>query len=207
MRLAKIVGIEVPLHGMIYNIDGSLSYIIRRFDRFGNQKVAVEDFSQLLECTRDTKYESSMEKIVSVIEKHCTFPILEKIKLFRLVIFNFLTGNEDMHLKNFSMIRWEDKVELSPAYDLLNTTIIIQSKEEIALPIRGKKSKLTRNDFVSYFGNERLGLSVQVIENELMKFKQSFNQWEQLLDKSFLSEKMRHRYKDLINDRWKRLNP
>ncbi len=206
MRLAKIVGIEVPFHGMLYNIDGSLSYFIKRFDRSGNQKIAVEDFSQLLEYTRDTKYESSMEKVVSVIEKHCTFPVIEKMKLFRLVIFNFLTGNEDMHLKNFTMIRREDKVELSPVYDLLNTTILLNSKEEIALPIRGKKSKLARRDLVDYFGLERLGLSEQILKNEFLKFSEALDQWKQLLTHSFLSEKMRSRYAELINIRWHRLN-
>lgn len=205
MRLAKIVGIEVPFHGMIYNIDGSLSYFIKRFDRSGSQKIAVEDFSQLLGFTRDTKYESSMEKIVSVIEKHCTFPVIEKIKLFRLVIFNFLIGNEDMHLKNFTMIRHKEKVEMSPAYDLLNTTIITHSKEEIALPIRGRKNKLTRSDFIDYFGLERLRLSEKILEAEFLKFSDSFFEWNELLSQSFLSDNMRERYKELINDRKHRI--
>lgn len=205
MRLAKVVGIEVHLHGMIYNIDGSLSYLIKRFDRVGNQKIALEDFSQLLESSRDTKYESSMEKVASVIEKHCTFPVIEKIKLFRLVIFNFITGNEDMHLKNFSMIRHENKVELSPAYDLLNTTILLPSKEEIALPIRGKKNKLSRIDLIDYFGRERLGISEQTIDHVLTKFQDSFDEWKELMTKSFLSENMRSRYLELLESRWKRL--
>ena len=206
MKLAEVVGIEIPLHGMIYNIDGSLSYFIKRFDRLRFRKVAVEDFSQLLEYTRDTKYESSMEKVISVIDKHCTFPVIEKIKLFRLIIFNFLVGNEDMHLKNFSLIRRENKVELSPAYDLLNTTIIMKVAEEIALPIRGKKNKLTATDFFDYFGRERLGLSESILKGEILNFKNSFPKWEELLSVSFLSENMRSRYEKLIRDRWKRLN-
>jgi serine/threonine-protein kinase HipA len=206
MRLAKIVDIEVPLHGMIYNIDGSLSYFIKRFDRSRNQKIALEDFSQLLEYSRETKYESSMEKVISVLEKHCTFPVIEKLKLFRLVIFNFIVGNEDMHLKNFTLIRRENKVELSPAYDLLNTTIIMKAEEEIALPIRGKKNKLNRSDFVDYFGGVRLGLSEAILKNELLKFKASLDQWKKLIGNSFLSEKMGSLYEKLIIDRWKRLN-
>ena len=102
-----------------------------------------------------------------------------------------------MHLKNFTLIRRENKVELSPAYDLLNTTIIMQSKEEIALPIRGKK-KLTRSDFVDYFGVNRLGLSEAILKNELLKFEESLDQWKKLIDNSFLSEKMRSLYKKLI---------
>lgn len=205
MRLAKVVGIEVPLHGLIYNIDGSKSYIIKRFDRKGVGKIAVEDFSQLLEYSRETKYESSMEQVVSVIENHCTFPFIEKLKLFRLVIFNFLIGNEDMHLKNFMLIRYPDKIELSPAYDLLNTTIIIQAHEEIALPIRGKKNKLKRSDFIDYFGIERLGLSKQLLENEFIEFSNALNLWKELLAVSFLSDKMRARYDELLKERFQRL--
>ena len=205
MRLAQTVGIKVPIHGMIYNNDQSLSYFIKRFDRIGRHKVAVEDFSQLLEYTRETKYESSMEKIISVIEKQCTFPLLEKVKLFRLTLFNFLVGNEDMHLKNFSIIRQKDKIELSPAYDLLNTTILFSAKEEIALPIRGKKSKISRSDLFEYFAIERLGLSTELIDKEFLNFEKCLPVWEHLVGISFLSEKMRERYWDLVKSRWQRL--
>lgn len=205
MKLAKIVNIEVPPHGMIYNIDGSLTYFVKRFDRVGKkQKIGTEDFSQLLASSRDTKYDSSMEKVVATLEKHCTFPALEKIKLFRLVIFNFLVGNEDMHLKNFTLIRRENKVELSPAYDLLNTTIVLNSKEEIALPIRGKKNRLTRADFIAYYGMERLGLSEKLIQEELFQFERALVLWQELIDKSFISKKMQDSYKKLIYSRWER---
>lgn len=134
MRLAHLAGITVPLHGMVYNIDGTLSYFIKRFDRKEKkQKIAVEDFSQLLGFSRETKYESSMEEVISVIDKHCTFPMVEKLRLFRLTFFNYLIGNEDMHLKNFSLIRNSNKVELSPAYDLLNTTIILRTRSESSI--------------------------------------------------------------------------
>lgn len=207
MKLATIVGIEVPLHGMIYNIDGSLTYFIKRFDRLPRQqKVAVEDFSQLLGYSRDTKYESSMEQVISVIDQHCTFPLIEKLKLFQLVIFNFLVGNEDMHLKNFTLIRHKNKVELSPAYDLVNSTILLTIKEEIALPIRGKKSKLTRYDLIDYFGIERLGLPESVLKRELSKFEQSLQSWKLLIEQSFLSLEMQKNYQELILKRWQRIH-
>lgn len=206
MRLARAVNIDIPLHGMLYNIDGSLTYFIKRFDRMpGGQKIAVEDFSQLLGYTRDTKYDASMEKVASVIEKHCTFPIPEKLKLFRLTIFNFLTGNEDMHLKNFSLIRRGELVEMSPAYDLLNTTLVIRADEEMALPLRGKKSRLTRADLVDYFGEERLGLQKSVLRDELDKFQKAINLWNELLSWSFLSPSLRDSYATLIESRWKRI--
>lgn len=86
-----------------------------------------------------------MEKLVNLIDEYCTFPAVEKVKLFKLVLFNYLVGNEDMHLKNYSVIVANGKVELSPAYDLLNSTIVLKGDtEEIALPLKGKKKNLTR---------------------------------------------------------------
>ncbi|MFI5343365.1 MAG: HipA domain-containing protein [Chlamydiales bacterium] len=207
MRLAAMVNIPVPLHGMIYNIDNTLTYFIKRFDRAGrNKKIAVEDFSQLLGFRRETKYESSMEQLISVIEKHCTFPVIEKLKLFRLVIFNFLVGNEDMHLKNFTLIRDRDKVALSPAYDLVNSSIVLATREEIALPIRGEKNKLNRNDLIDYFGLQRLKLDEKVVQNEMKRFAASLEKWDCMIQQSFLSQQARHRYAKLIQNRWQRVN-
>lgn len=207
MRLAQIANIEVPLHGMIYNKDQSLTYFIKRFDRLPRgQKLAVEDFSQLLGLGRETKYDSSMEKLIPILDKYCTFPYLEKIKLFRLVIFNFLVGNEDMHLKNFSLIRRQNEVSLSPVYDLLNSSIAMLSfTEEVALPIKGKKSKLTYADLVEYWGGERLGLSSSILESELGNFKKAYPNWLILIEHSFLSPTARQRYSDLLKVRWNRL--
>ena len=118
---------------------------IRRFDRKGQKaKVAVEDFAQLAGLSRDTKYNYTMEKLVKLIDRFCTFPAVENAKLFKRVIFNFLVGNEDMHLKNYSVITRDDIVELSPAYDLLSSSIVLTGDiDEIALPLKGKKSNLT----------------------------------------------------------------
>lgn len=206
MKLAETVGIEVPLHGMIYNKDDSLSYFIKRFDYLSkNQKLAVEDFSQLIGFSRDTKYDSSMEKMVPVLDKHCTFPKIEKIKFFRRALFNFLIGNEDMHLKNFSLIKRSGKVELSPAYDLLNSTIVLNTKEEIALPLKGKKSNLYSSDFLEYFAIDRLGLNEEIIENELTIFQLNIPIWKDLISQSFLSDKSKELYEKLLIERCKRL--
>lgn len=205
MRLAELAGLEIPIHGLIYNRDNTFSYFIKRFDRTTSKKLAVEDFSQLLGDSRETKYESSMEKVATVLDRYCTFPLIEKLKMFRLLIFNFLIGNEDCHLKNFSLIRRENKVELSPSYDLLNTTILMQSpKEEIALPIGGKKNKLTKEVFFSY-GLERLRLSKGILEDELANFERLLPHWKQLINVSFLSDSMRLRYASLLEERFKRI--
>lgn len=207
MKLASKVGIEVPLHGMMYNIDGSLSYFIKRFDRLSaGQKIAVEDFSQLMGFSRETKYSSSMEQVIGVINQYCSFPHLEKIKLWRLVIFCFLIGNEDLHLKNLSLISRNDKVELSPAYDLLNSTITrAKVEEEMALPIQGKKSHFKRAHLVDYFGKERLGLDLFLLEKELSKFETALDTWIELISKSFLSSEMKQKYVSLIKNRLTRL--
>ena len=211
MRLAQIIGIDVPLHGLIYSKDDTMTYFIRRFDRVGrNRKVPVEDFAQLSGKDRDTKYQSSMEQIISVIEQFCTFPAIEKLKLFNWALFNYLTGNEDMHLKNFSVIRRDLKVELSPAYDLLNSTIILNSRlnsqEEIALPLNGKKNKLKKDDFLVYLAKKRLELNPKTIEQTLSRIVNAFPQWIDLIKKCFLSEPMKIRYIDLINKRFKKLD-
>lgn len=203
MRLAKAAGIDVPLHGLIYAKDESLTYFIRRFDRIGrNRKVAVEDFAQLMGLGRETKYDASMEKVASVIERFCTFPAIEKIKLFQLSLVNFLIGNEDMHVKNFSLITREDRVDLSPAYDIVNTSIVLADpQEEIALPIKGKKRKLTRSLLVDYFGSERLGLSPKAVSMVLGKLAAAFPEWERLIQVSFLDAALKEKYRRLFHYR------
>ena len=144
MHLAGLCGIEVPLSGMVRSADGTWSYFVRRFDRSGhNRKVAVEDFAQLAGLSRDTKYDFSMERLVKLLDAYCTFPAVEKVKLLKRCLFNFLAGNEDMHLKNFSLITRQGKVELAPAYDYLNSTVAflalgkrLETIEETALPLQ-----------------------------------------------------------------------
>jgi len=207
MRLAALAGIEIPLHGMIYSKDGSRSYFIKRFDRLPKKKrVAVEDFAQLTGQTRETKYSSSMEKVAGVLDQFCTFPLIEKQKLFRLTIFNFLCGNEDMHLKNFSLIRRNGKVEISPSYDLLNTTIAMPNpQEEFALTLAGRKSKITKENLLDYFGSERLGLTSIIIEKTLQEIENQKLKWYKQIQISFLSEEMKKKYVELMSLRWARI--
>ncbi len=202
MRLAAAAGLEAPLHGLIYSKDGSMTFFIKRFDRIGGRKLALEDFAQLSGLSRETKYDASMEKVAKVIDRYCSFPILEKIKLFKLTLVNFLIGNEDMHLKNFSLITRDDKIELSPLYDILNTTIALENaREEIALPLQGKKRKLNRSILVDYFGVERLGLSRKSISGALEKIESVFSLWEELIHRGFLSPALKEEYFSLLEAR------
>jgi serine/threonine-protein kinase HipA len=208
MKMAKVAGIEVPMHGLIYAKDDSLLYFIKRFDRTGNTgKIHVEDFAQIAGMSRETKYNYSMEKLISLIEQYCTFPMVEKMKLFRRTLFCFLCGNEDMHLKNFSFIYREQKVELSPAYDLLNTTMVISSpSEEMALPLKGKKSNFTHRIFFTYFGEERLGLNKKVLSNIGDELWEVGKEWEKLIEISFLSNSKKETYLNILNQRFEALS-
>lgn len=203
MRLAEEIGLDVPLHGLIYSKDQKLTYFIKRFDRYGKgKKYSVEDFAQLSGNNRNTKYNYSMEKVAGIIESFCTFPAIEKVKLFKLIIFNFLTGNEDQHLKNFSLISKDNKVTLTPFYDLINTTISLANPvEEIALPLKGKKNKLSRNIVVEYWGKERLQLNDQVIDKALNSIEVKFERWTELINKSFLSDQIKEKYILLLTER------
>lgn len=203
MRLAGKIDLNVPLHGLIWSKDHSLTYFIKRFDRRGqNDKVPVEDFAQLAGKSRETKYDYSMEKVVTVINTFCTFPAIEKITLFKLTLFNFLVGNEDMHLMNFSIITEEGKVRLSPCYDLVNSTIEYKKQEEeIALPLKGKKKDLTRNILVDYFGRERCELNLKSIDKVLETISIAVPKWKELIDISFLSNAMKEKYHMLLGTR------
>lgn len=207
MRLAALAGIEVPFHGLVYAKDSSMTYFIKRFDRAARgAKLAQEDFAQLSGRTRDTKYDASMERVLRVIQTYATFPLVEYSKLFRLTLFNFLIGNEDMHLKNFSLLTRRGKVELSPAYDLVNTTIALRRpQEELALPLKGKKRNLTRNDLLRYFGRERMTLEQKVIDKIVDRLSRATREFDQLIARSFLSESMKERYLSLVQGRCRRL--
>ena len=199
MKMAKAFGLDVPFHGMLYAKDGSLSYFIKRFDRYGKgKKIATEDFAQLTGNTRDTKYRFTMEKLVPVIDEFCSFPAIEKADFFKRVLFCYVTGNEDMHLKNFSLIT-NGKTTLTPIYDFLNSSIVIKNpEEEIALTLKGKKSNLKATDFIDYYAKERLQLNEKTVVTILEQMENAIPKWKELLEISFLSDEMKEKYLELL---------
>ncbi len=219
MRMAAAVGIEVPVHGMVFSRDGSLTYFIKRFDRVGRgKKRSVEDFAQLAGEKRATKYGYTMERLIPLLE-YTTFPRVERLELFRRTLFSFLVGNEDMHLKNWSVISeplelpgrgnvslTQYRVRLAPAYDLFNTTIALPAAtEEIALALRGKKNKLTREDFLEYFARQRLALTDASIDDILGSLAGALPLWRDLIDRSFLAPLLKEKYVELLLERAARL--
>src|SRR5690606_33233997 len=120
---------------------GELSYLTKRIDRSEKEeKIHMLDMFQITEAF--DKYKSSMEKVGKALEQHSANPLLDKILLFELTLFSFLVGNNDLHLKNFSMIEDSSGWILAPAYDLLNLNILNpEDTEELALTLCGKKNK------------------------------------------------------------------
>lgn len=119
-------------------------------------------------------------------------------------MFNYLVGNEDMHLKNYSVISDDGIIQLSPAYDIINTTIAIginKTKEQIALPLNGKKNNLTKKDLLEYYALQKLGLNESVIQEQLNRFKVAIPVWHKLIEVSFLSEQGKKDYRFVLDAR------
>lgn len=206
MKMAKVYGLEVPLHGLVYSKDGSLSYFIKRFDRYSKgKKYATEDFAQLSGNSRDTKYDYTMEKLVKIIDQFCTFPAIAKADFFKRVLFCFITGNEDMHLKNFSVITKAGKTTLAPVYDFLNSSISIKNpQEELALSLKGKKSNFKATEIIDYYAKERLELNDKTIDAIVSDMNKSVSKWTELVEISFLSDGMKEQYLKLMENRIER---
>lgn len=171
-----------------------------------SNKLAVEDFAQLSNKDRETKYSSSVEEVIKIIDDFATFPRVEYIKLLRRILFNFVIGNEDMHLKNYSLINQNNKWQLAPAYDFLNTTIALGNpKEESALPINGRKNKLRKQDFIDYLAAERLGLTVKIINSVMAELETLKPIFIELIGRSYLTSPMKEAYISLIKERYDRL--
>jgi serine/threonine-protein kinase HipA len=206
MHLVSLAGMNLPWHGLLKCADGSLSYVIKRFDRAGKEKIPMEDFTQLIGASRDTKYDVPTEKVAEAIEDFCTFPTVEYLKLYKLILLAFLLGNEDLHLKNLSLVTIDNKVQLSPVYDFVNSTIINpNSEDELALSIADKKKGFTRSDFIEGFAVKTLFLNKALAEKELTKLISCLPQWKKMVEKSFLSAELKKRYLALLDERAARL--
>lgn len=203
MHLAKIVDINTAIHGLIRFQSGQLGYLTKRFDRLNNEKIAVEDLCQLTETMTEDKYNSSMEKAGKAIRKYSDYSGLDKLRFFEIAIFCFLTGNADMHLKNFSICKnTYNEYTLSPAYDLIPTKLLIpEDKEETALTVNGKNSNLREKDFIALA--ENLSIENKVIDNVFKKFSALINPMVKFIDNGFISEEKKDSYKKMILQRSK----
>lgn len=203
MRMAEAFGINVVPSSLIRLKSGELSYITKRIDRTedGN-KIHMLDFFQITEAF--DKYRSSMERIGKALHSYASNTQLDKLLFFELIIFSFLSGNNDMHLKNFSMIENQYNWKLAPAYDLLNVAIVNpKDKEEMALTICGKKSNLNKTDFEKLGAN--LLLTPKQISGVFKRFSKKMPVAEKWIATSFLSEMMKEKYLNSLEIRFAKL--
>ena len=205
MHLASVAKIKVVPHSLIRLQSGNLAYITKRIDRVKKGKLHMEDMCQLTERLTEDKYRGSYEQIAKAIQKYSATPGLDVVNFFELLVFSFLTGNADMHLKNFSLIQQPSLgMVLSAAYDLVATALVNpKDDEDLALTLNGKKKKIKKADFISTFNTLKLDAKQQ--ENIFKKMKKNKTNWMKQIDNSFLNDEFKISYKSLLEDRFNRL--
>ncbi|WP_245578697.1 HipA domain-containing protein [Algoriphagus vanfongensis] len=197
MRLAELFNIEVVPSTLIRLASGELSYLTKRIDRKeDHSKIHMIDFLQILEL--EDKYKGNMETLGKAIGELSTNTLLDKMRFFELAVFNYVIGNNDMHLKNFSMWQTDQGWALSPAYDLLNVKIILpKDKEDTALLLGGKKMNFNKGYF------DRLGVVLKLNEKQVNGVYKRLKKWlpkaNQLIEKSFLGNDLKTEYKERVN--------
>lgn len=200
MRIAEAFGINTVMSSLIRLQSGELAYITKRIDRKqSGEKIHMLDMFQITEAV--DKYKSSMEKVGKALEENSSNTLLDTLYFLELGVFSFLTGNNDMHLKNFSMINSGDIWSLAPAYDLLNVAIVNpDDTEELALTLEGKKKKLKWEHF------ERLGKKLGLNDKQLKSMATRFIKNKPIalkwINNSFLSAEYKDKYKVLLEDRY-----
>ncbi len=206
MRLASELNIKTAKHSLIKLPSGKLAYITQRFDRQKNEKLASEDLCQLTETLTEHKYRGSYEKTGKIINKYSSQPGFDALTFFELILFSFIIGNADMHLKNFSMIEnISGQFSLSPAYDLLSTFLVIENEtEQMSLNINGKKNKINLKDFDVLA--KSLLLNKKQKENIYHKFLKKEKNIDWWIENSFLPQNQKEKLQNLINTRMIILN-
>ena len=201
MHLASIAKINTVPHSLIRMQDDSLAYITKRIDRNKKSKVAMEDMCQITERLTEHKYQSSYEQIAKAILKYSKQPVLDVINFYEQVLFSFIIGNADMHLKNFSLIDKEGLGHvLSPAYDMVSTVLVNpDDKEELALNLNGKKKKIKLIDFIAAF--EKSGLDTKQQNAIFSKMNNSCEKWFLQIDKSFIGLEYKTALKEYIKSK------
>jgi len=206
MHLAQVAGIQTVQHSLLRFNDGELCYITRRIDRLGDgQQLPMEDMCQLSERLTEDKYKGSHELVARLIKQYSTMPQLDLTNYWQQVLFAWIVGNADMHLKNYSLYAPDGHHHvLTPAYDLICTALLLpEDNEELALTLCGKKRKLQRRHFEEAMA--QTGLSTTVTGNIIKRMVRCRARWIAVLHNSFLTSEMQQAYIDLIDERLARL--
>lgn len=197
MDIAAACGIDVPLHCLLALKDGSLAYVVKRFDRQGEEKIHQEDFSQILQ---QDKYKGSVEQIGRRLREISTASGYDQQLFFERVLLNFILGNGDAHLKNYSISYRGDTIRLSPAYDIVCSKLVIPDEEESALNINGKKDRLSKADFDKLA--EYLNVPIKV---RYEKFEKKFSAMKDIIKNSKIDKNNQAIFLSIINGRLLRL--
>ncbi len=205
MHLAQIAKLKTVPHSLIRLQSGNLAYLTKRIDRLDGLKIPMEDMCQLTEKMTEHKYLGSYELIAKTIRRYSAVAQYDVISFYELVLFSFLTGNADMHLKNFSLYRASDAgYTLAPAYDLVATALVNpDDDEDLALTLNGKKKKIRMSDFKAAFDAAQINDKQQ--SNMFKKMVKAKPLWFDFIDCSFLSAKNKELFRGLIENRFKRL--
>ena len=214
MKMASAAGISTASHSLIRMADGELAYITRRMDRGQDgTKYSMLDMCQLSNRLTEHKYRGSYVQLAETVRRYSSASLLDVQHFWELVLFSWITGNSDMHCKNFSLIDRKDGLGyvLSPAYDLLAVLLTgIEDNNELALTLSGPGVEddefiggYRRADFVKVMLESGIHeRSAQVMIDRLVACK---DKWYVLIGQSFLSESLQQRYQSLIEERLQRL--
>ncbi len=206
MKMAEVCGLNTVPHTLFPLQDGTLCYLTKRVDRTRTGMRHMEDMCQLTERLTEDKYKGSHEQVAKALLKYSDAPLLDVTNFYEYVVFSYLTGNADMHLKNFSLLETDvrGRFLLSPAYDLLSTALVNKAdKEELALTLNGKKSKLKYEDFLAAYSLSNL--SKKQLDKTLENFYYCRFEMLEVVHKSFLPEDLKCEFGELLGSRFKTL--
>lgn len=213
MKMAEVAKIETAPHSLIRMADGELAYITRRMDRNSNgSRRSMLDMCQLSNRLTEHKYRGAYTQLADIIRNYSSTPILDIQRFWEIVIFSWITGNSDMHCKNFSLIDKEDiGYTLAPAYDLIAVALTgIDDKDELAMPLTGYG--VDDSQYINGFNRTSFieamkisGIEERIADKLIDRLIKNQSKWLELIDHSFLSSTLKEEYKKLIIKRIERL--
>ena len=204
MKMAEAAHIHTARHTLIRLADGELGYLTLRMDRGPKgEKISMLDMCQLTNRLTEHKYYGTYQQLAETVKKYSSAPMLDVQRFWEIVLFSWITGNSDMHCKNFSLIdRGSGDYVLSPAYDLLAVLLADpDDSEEMAMSfvVGGEKSGFDRNTFMTAFVQS--GIPAAVADKMIERMKSYLPQWKELISQSFLSDEFKADYYRLLNQR------
>lgn len=211
MDISKLAGVHTVPHGLV-RLNDEYAYITKRIDRNVTKKIvekyAMEDFCQLSEKSTAMKYRGSYERCVDIINKYSSISGADRVEFFLRILVSFVTGNSDMHLKNFSLIETEPgnrKFVLSPAYDLLPVSIVNpEDDEELALTLNGKKKNIQRKDFMVLA--EKCNMPSMVAERMMNRTINLLPEFIKLTRQSEMPKDLQEKFIELMKERIERIS-